>query len=518
LASAVDTDPNVAATADLPNRTINLTLTTPNLNITYQFSVAVADAFRLDTEGAGVVPATLTVRGSPSAAQLATVFLGAQRYEYEVQSGDTPGSIAGALAASLNSDPDVSATASGAAISLELSGNPDTLRLDLGGATAVPATLTVRGTPRAGMIASAFLNDLRLDYIVRQGDSLDDIAAGLAVPLNANVNVDAVANGPAISLTLQNETASVSLDAEVDLPLSATATAPQVLQVLPSVQHFLPGQGSASNTVSAFLGESLPAVPGDVLFFNDPVPGETVTVTLSDTVYSYTVVQGDTLTDLLTKLAAEISGDPNVTATADTGASRIVLTLTNPTSEASIGFTVSISPRFGDLLAFARSATTTDSRPAPVLFAGPVKGTAGLYQVNFSVPSDAPVDPASKLTFSQNLIVFGSVTNFDIFSNQVTFPVVAPMQVDTGGATAVPATLTFSGNPVAGQSVRVQLADLSYTYRTVSGDTLESIAANLAAILDPNNDVSATASGSTVRLELTNAGATVSLTVTLGFN
>jgi phage tail sheath gpL-like len=92
------------------------------------------------------------------------------------------------------------------------------------------------------------------------------------------------------------------------------------------------------------------------------------------------------------------------------------------------------------------------------------------------------------------------------------------MQVDTGGATAVPATLTFSGNPVAGQSVRVQLADLSYTYRTVSGDTLESIAANLAAILDPNNDVSATASGSTVRLELTNAGATVSLTVTLGFN
>jgi hypothetical protein len=47
----------------------------------------------------------------------------------------------------------------------------------------------------------------------------------------------------------------------------------------------------------------------------------------------------------------------------------------------------------------------------------------GLYQVNFGVPSDAKPNPAAQLTFHQNLIVFGSVTETDIFSNPVTFPV-----------------------------------------------------------------------------------------------
>jgi hypothetical protein len=69
---------------------------------------------------------------------------------------------------------------------------------------------------------------------------------------------------------------------------------------------------------------------------------------------------------------------------------------------------------------------TTDSVAVGVNFAGPVKGTVGLYQVNFTVPSDAPDNPATKLAFFQNLIIFGSVTQFDIFSNQVTFAVKKP--------------------------------------------------------------------------------------------
>jgi hypothetical protein len=58
-----------------------------------------------------------------------------------------------------------------------------------------------------------------------------------------------------------------------------------------------------------------------------------------------------------------------------------------------------------------------------VSFSGLTKGTVGIGQVSFLVPSDAKADPATKLTLKQNLIIFGSVSEFDIFSNTVTFPV-----------------------------------------------------------------------------------------------
>jgi phage tail sheath gpL-like len=442
--------------------------------------------------------------------------LGTARYLYEVQNGDTAESVASALASLLNADADASAAVDGTAISLELAG-PDTLRLDLGGATAVPATITVSGTPRSGLVASVFLNQVRLDYIVREGDTIEDVSTALAALIDVNTNVVAVAEGSAVKMTLQNETASVSLSTEVDLPLSTVVSRPQGLEALSSNQHFQPGQGRASNTVSAFIGETLPAVPGDILFFNEPVAGETITVTLAETVYSYTTVEGDSLADLVTKLAAEIDGDPNVSAAADTVGFRILLTLRDPASEAKIGFTVSIDPRLSDLLAFTRSLTTTDSQALSVQFAGPVKGTAGLYQVNFTLPSTAPAEPATKLTLSQNLIIFGSVTNFDIFSNQVTFPVVAPLQVDMGGATAVPATLTLSGTPVAGERITVTLGGVNYSYTIVSGDSLETIASNLASLLDSDTNVSATASGASISLQLTNQSASVSLSVSVGF-
>ena len=100
----------------------------------------------------------------------------------------------------------------------------------------------------------------------------------------------------------------------------------------------------------------------------------------------------------------------------------------------------------------------------------------------------------------------------------MTFPISEPLQVDTGGANSVPATLTISGPTLAGQFIRVTLGGVNYTYTVVSGDSLESIAANLAALLDPNPDVSASASGASISLQLTNAEASVSLSVTVGVN
>ena len=517
LANAVNGDPNVSATANVSALTIDMALKTPNLNISFSTSVSSADALQLDTAGAGVIPATVTVRGSPRAGQLVTAFVGFNRYDYTVQPGDTLATIAAALAPLLDSDPKISASLDGEAIHLEQQSGEDSLRLDTGGASAIPATITILGVPAAGERITITLGSNSYGYTVLAGDTPESIAAVLGPRLDSDASVVATVDGAAIALTRVNEQATVSLAVAISVTLSTVVTDPAGLRVITSVQHFVPGQGVAVNDVAAFLGETLPAVPGDILFFNAPVPDEIITVTLAETVYSYTTVAGDTLSSVVTKVAAEINIDPNVTATADSEASRILLRLRDPASEARIGFTVSISPATGDLFAIARSATTTESLPASVEFAGPVKGTAGLYRINFTVPTNAPVEPNTKLLFRQNLIIFGSVTEFNIFSNSVTFPVVAPLVVATGGATAVPATLTVSGTAAAGALIRVQLADRSYSYRVVAGDTVESIATSLAALLDADANVSATASGASINLQLTSSGASVTLSVTVGF-
>jgi uncharacterized protein (TIGR03437 family) len=166
-------------------------------------------------------------------------------------------------------------------------------------------------------------------------------------------------------------------------------------------------------------------VPGDIEFFGSADPGQTITVSLADVPYSYTTVDGDTLASVLTNLANVINGDTNVSATADTTNMKISLALKDTTSTVQIGFSVSLSKN-ATLILRSSSATSIDAVPAALSFAGPVKGSVGLYQVNFTVPSDAVTNPVTKVSFKQNLIVFGSVTNFDIFSNTVTFPVVKP--------------------------------------------------------------------------------------------
>ena len=426
LASLINADTNVSATADVPNLTIQLALKTPNLSISFTTSITLADALQVDMGGAGSVPATLTINGVPRTGQLVTVFVGGTRYSYTVQSGDTAATIASKIGALLDSDPKVSAAVDGAAITLELESGADALQVDLGGATAVPATLTVKGSPQAGQVIAVLLGTARYSYTVVSGDTPASVAAALAPLLDADANVVATVDGAAITLKPQTGTTGVSLSVGISVRVSSVVTTPPGFAATTAFQHFTPGVGNASNTVSAFIGETLPAVPGDILFFETPDPGLTVTVTLADTTYSYTTVAGETLASLVTNLAAIVNADPNVSATADTAASRITLAMRDATLETKIGFTVSIEPSGGSLLVIARSITTTDSVAAGVLFAGPVKGAVGLYRIDFTVPSDATTNPTAKISFSQNLIVFGSVTQFNIFSNRVTFPVVKP--------------------------------------------------------------------------------------------
>jgi uncharacterized protein (TIGR03437 family) len=150
--------------------------------------------------------------------------------------------------------------------------------------------------------------------------------------------------------------------------------------------------------------------------------GQTISVELSGVPYSYTTVAGDTLESVATNLASVVNGDPNVTATADTALRRVTLTLKNPAQTPKVTFKVTFSTD-STISAVSQATNSQAATVAGVSFAGPVKGGVGLYQINFTVPSDQAPNPATKFSLSQNLIVFGSVTERNIFSNTVTFPV-----------------------------------------------------------------------------------------------
>jgi uncharacterized protein (TIGR03437 family) len=501
LANLISNDPNVSATADTANATINLALKTARLSITYIVSVAALDALQIDNGGTGAVPATLTVTGAPKAGQVVTVFLGGTRYTYTVKTGDTPEAVATKIGGLLAADPRVSVSISGAAIDVELASGANDLQVSAGGATAVPATITVSGTPRAGQVITLKIATATYRYTVVTGDTASSVATAIGNLLANDVNVTATVADNTVKLALKKATATVSLDTSLSVPLTEVVTSPATFDAITGSQHFVAGIGHATNTVSAFIGETLPAVPGDILFFGTPDRGQTVTVTLADTTtYTYTTVDNDTLANVVTKLAATINADPNVAAAADTTGERILLSMKDATAKTKIGFRVKVDPAgTATLLPVARSTTTTDSTSASVVFAGPVKGAAGLDQINFTVPSTATENADTKVTFVQNLIVFGSVTNNNIYSAPVTFPVVPLLTVATSAAT-VPATLTLSGTILAGEVITVKLASVSYTYRVTSGDTLETIATKLAAILNADVNVGATASGATVSL------------------
>jgi phage tail sheath gpL-like len=411
-----------------------LGLKDPALAITYSVSVSEPGTTitAIPLSDFKTVPGSVRIGGTAGAGQVVTVFLATTPYSYTTVAGDTLETIVTRLAAQVNNDPNVSATADLPNLTIQLAlktpnlsipfsaivRRAGALRASTAGGLA-PTSVTVSGTPRPGEGVRVSLGTTIYAYMAVAGDTAATMVSRLAERINADPNVSARADldNLAIVLEVRSEGATIPVSAAVSPVASFTA--------IPAFQYFTPGVANAENDVSARLGEALPLVPGQIVLAGTADPGQTITVSLLETRYSYTTVAGDTLQSVLTNLASVISGDPNVTATADVTNSLINLQVRNPSQGATITFSVSLSPG-ATLSALTASAQLSEALPASVSFAGLVKGTVGLYQVNFQVPESAPAKPDTKLTLSQNLIIFGSVSNFDIFSNTVTFPVADP--------------------------------------------------------------------------------------------
>jgi uncharacterized protein (TIGR03437 family) len=274
------------------------------------------------------------------------------------------------------------------------------------------------GTPAPGETVAISLQDTNFEHTVQPGDTVASILDELAFLMSNDPNVLATADPSRSRLILEHR------NPDNPLPIEIALSAPDdsSLTIAFEVPYLLPGVANATNPVQANIGRALPVVPGEVLVRGTPQAGQTVTITLSETVYSYTTVAGDTLQTIVSRLAEQINSDPNVTALANLTDIGIQLALRDANSEAKITFNSSLSPG-ATLILVPRSNLTSGSTATLVSFAGLVQGTVGLYQVNFAVPADAAPNPSAELYLYQNLIVFGSVTETDIFSNVATFPI-----------------------------------------------------------------------------------------------
>ena len=379
----------------------------------------------------------LTIGGTTGAGQTLTIRVNGRDHSYTTVAEDTIGVIQDKLVAIVNdNDPEVTAVVGGVddfQITLRARvlgpegenisydsfvSEGATLSLTTDFTNFVPRNVVLEGTPVPGQTVTISLQETEVTYTIREGDTLDSVINQLAVLVSDDPNVVATADPGRSRLILELRNPDAGLPIEIALSVSENSSLTMDFET-PYLQR---GVANATNPVQATIGRALPVVPGDILVRGTPEAGQTVTITLSETVYSYTTVEGDTLQTIVSRLAEAINTDPNVSAVADSTDVSVRLALRDPNSEAKITFTGSLSAG-STLILVPRSNLTSGSTATIVSFAGLVQGTVGLYQVNFAVPTNAEPNPAAELFLFQNLIVFGSVTETDIFSNVATFPI-----------------------------------------------------------------------------------------------
>ncbi|MBI3896445.1 MAG: hypothetical protein HY313_11000 [Acidobacteria bacterium] len=433
-------DPTVTATADTTDIKVNLrarVLGEAGVGIPYFASISEGGTLTATVGGedSNLVPGNIAFEGSPQPGQTVNILLSGTQYSYTIVSGDTITTIVDELANLINADPNISATANPADGIIELQlRNPDQapsitysvsvsplarLEAIVGNTTTVPGTIQIAGTATSGQTVTINLGETIYSYTTTTEDTLGSIVNELTSVINNDPNVSATADLDNLQINLQLR----DPDSGLTIPFSASVSATSFFRAITAYEHLTPGTADVVNTVSASIGSLLPTVPGNILFGGTPEPGQTVTITLQDTPYAYTVTAGDTLVTVITKLADLINANPNVSASADLANLEIVLRLRSTAAQdPQITFSASASPAAG-LILLTRS--TADFADIGISFAGLQSGTVGLYQVNFTVPSNIQPNPKAALRLRQNLIIFGSISQFNIFSNPVEFPIAA---------------------------------------------------------------------------------------------
>lgn len=434
---------------------------------------------------------------------------GSKAVAYTVQSGDTLTTISSGMTSAINGNTDlqtlgVTATSVGTVITINsastnattyaqsVSTNATetiTLSVNLNAVQTVliGGTLTTSDQLKIGFYDSGLSGGGPevVTYTTQGGDTTTAMATGLKNAINGNSNLQAIgvsatSSGPVISIKSNS----------LNLTTYRNATAASVTE---TIRFGVPANG----TTTAVIGGST-------------TTNDVVTITVYDAGLSggsvsksYTVAGGNTLTDVATGLATLINGDGNLSAAGITATSSgTVLNLKsgsiNATTysyslSASATETVNLS-NTANTLAYgcdATNALTNISAGGNARF----QGTA-----NKAIASATVKTPLVSINYRQIEGNNYKYTRSDWASTTISLGTASNgwKTAVLGGTKTTGDILTFIiGNPaISGGSV-------SIPYTVQSGDTLSSIATNIAAAITANSTaqsigLSATASSTTI--------------------
>lgn len=325
------------------------------------------------------------------------------------------------------------------------------------------------------------------------------------------------------------------------------------------VMVFTPGQNLISNTAITNSASNNVFALGSVVFGGTINAGDTVTVTINGTAYTYTVLKADTLTTVIAAVTKQIdssnngAGDPNVEAINDSTNSDIVLVAkvsgangnyvaysAAASSTAQITATAGganlaggqnaadVAP--GTLISVFGYGSLTDQGPAaapagkdlPLQLAGVELYVDGMRaplqyvsdkQINAQLPFEV-ADATSVTTWVRSVKKNGTVINTaavavpvttgapGIFAKPGSEPRAA---IATHGSSYGTDVVSVDGTITAGNTATITIGSTAYTYTVTATDTLTTVENALMTMInaDKNQVATAEASGAYNRIILT---------------
>ena len=483
-------------------------------------SIEIQPNAMLDINSTVAITTTVELAGTPVTGEVWQVVLddsvnSISTHTHPVTGGDTLNDIATALAADINAGAagDFTAVAEGdlllivnrdgQAFTTTFTITPAAGSLDgsftIDETTALTTVAELVGGPFAGEVWKAYVtvDDVTTvhSYPVTGSDTLDDVAAQLAIDINTNAPAEFTVTTEGKILVIINRVGtSFSTGYKIT---SATAISDEI------------SSAAADSAVITLSGT--------------PVAGETWEIDLASGSYDYVVAADDRLSDIVAALVDDINTNaPSAFTAAVKGISFVVVN-----DSATFTPTFTITPFNGYAIASPDSAATVTLSGTPE--------ADEIWTVNLGTSTHS-----HRVTISQSLADIAAALAEDINANAAgdftattegdvliianragssfttTFAITVRSAYAIDNSTAATTTAVFTATPVEGEVWTVDLGTSTHSHTVDSGETVEDIVLSLADDINTNaaNDFAAVSNGDTLVI-VNIAGSTFTTTTTI---
>ncbi len=475
-----------------------------------------------------------------------TTPVGQETATCSVNSGDTASVMASNLASSINSSMSnigVLASATGSVLSISTSPNNatsfSTSRTGNGASISVSPNsdnsyyASITGTPRAGDVVSVTAYDATLtgttpvgqetaSYTVASGNTAATVATNLASSINSamgNLGISASAGGASIKIIKNPTTFTCSpagTSETISLVDSSTTSTTAYFKGTPTVGDVIsitaydasltgvspPGSETASYTVASGnslsdvatgLASAMNTVMGSNLTLTATASGSNITFTHLATSTFTPVIAGATGTISLVNsgnvTTANIGGTPTVGVVVSVTAHNDLLTGTTPVGEETASYTVA-SGNSNSTIA-SSLASSINSAMSNINVSATASGSA----ITITAPSQRDTTFSASAPGNTETIALSAGTSTPGFLQQLNYAYDCASNRTSVQSNSLQ-TARIGGTKTTGDTITVTVNDSglsggseSVTYTVLSGDTLSSVSAGLAAAITADSNL-----------------------------